>query len=45
MNWWVENIKKVSMVLPYIEYWHILAFVIAGCISIFAFASLLGIPN
>ena len=36
--------KKVFTTLNYIEHFFILASVIMGCISISAFASLLGIP-
>ena len=36
--------KKVCTTLNYIEHFLILAFAITGCISIFTFASLLGIP-
>ena len=36
--------KKVCTTLNYIEYFLILASTITGCISISAFASLLGIP-
>ena len=44
MNWWVKNTK--SFVQLYIEHFLILAlpyFTINGCISISAFASLIGI--
>ena len=37
--------KKVSTSLKYIELFLILASAITGCISIFVFASLLGIPK
>ena len=36
--------KKVCTILNYIEYFLILASTITGCIPIFAFASLVGIP-
>ena len=36
--------KKVCTTLNYIEHFLILASTITGCISIFAFASLFGIP-
>ena len=36
--------KKVCKTLNYIEHFLILASTITGCISIFAFASLIGIP-
>ena len=35
--------KKVWITLNYTEHFHILASAFTGCISIFAFASLLGI--
>ena len=44
MNWWVESTKKVCTTLNYIEHFLILASRIAGCISVDAFPSLLGIP-
>ena len=44
MNWWVESTKKVCTTLNYIEHFLFLASRIAGCISIVAFPSLLGIP-
>ena len=52
--YWLEEIKqnelmsrkrnKVCTTLSFIEHFLILAFTITGCISISAFASLLGIP-
>ena len=39
-----KNHKKVCTILNYIELFLILASTITGCISISAFASLLGIP-
>ena len=39
-----KNHRKVCTVLNYIEHFFILASTITGCISISAFASLLGIP-
>ena len=39
-----KNPKKVCTILNYIELFLILASTITGCISISAFASLLGIP-
>ena len=36
--------KKICTTLNYIKHWLILASVVTGCISISAFASLLGIP-
>ena len=43
---WIESRKheKVCTTLNYIEYFPILASTITGCISIFAFASLIVIP-
>ena len=53
-NYWIEEIKKnelmstkhkkVCTTLSYIEHFLILASTITGCISISAFASLIGIP-
>ena len=37
--------KKACTTLNYIEHFLILASIVTGCISISAFASLLGIPN
>ena len=39
-----KNHKKVCTTLSYIEYFLILAFTITGCVSIYTFASLVGIP-
>ena len=36
--------KKVCTTLNYIEHFFILASAVTGCVSIFAFASLVGIP-
>ena len=36
--------KKIFSTLNYIEHFHILASTITGCVSISAFASLIGIP-
>ena len=36
--------KKVCTTLNYIEHFLILASAVTGCVSIFAFASLVGIP-
>ena len=44
INWWVRTIKKVFSVLNYIEHLHNLASTVNRCISISAFASLVGIP-
>ena len=44
MNWWVESKKKACTTQNYIEHLLIFATIITGCISISAFASLLGIP-
>ena len=43
MSWWVKSTKKVCTTLNYIEHFLILASAVTGCISISAFASLLGI--
>ena len=43
MNWWVKSTKKVCTILNYIQHFLILASTVTGCISISAFASLLGI--
>ena len=53
-NYWIEEIKKNQLIsrkhkkvcttLSYIEHFLILASTITGCISISAFASLIGIP-
>ena len=37
--------KKVCMTLSYIEHFFALAFTVNGCISIFALACLVDIPN
>ena len=39
-----KNHKKVCTTLSYIEYFLILASTITGCVSIYTFASLVGIP-
>ena len=39
-----KNDKRVCATVNYIEHFLILASVITGCISFFAFASLIGIP-
>ena len=39
-----KKYKKVCVTLNYIEHFLILASVVTGCVSISAFASLLGIP-
>ena len=44
MNWWVRSIKRFCATLNYIEHFLILDFAVTGCISVSAFASLLGIP-
>ena len=38
-----KNLKNVSTILNYAEHFHILAFVVAGCIYIYVFVSLVGI--
>ena len=43
MNWWVISTNKFVRLLNYIECFLILASAITGCISISAFASLLGV--
>ena len=43
MSWWVKSTKKVCTTLNYIEHFLTLASAVTGCISISAFASLLGI--
>ena len=39
-----KKFEKVCTTLNYIEHFLILAFAVTGCISVSAFASLLGIP-
>ena len=39
-----QNLKKICTTLNYIEHFLILASTITGCVSISAFASLVGIP-
>ena len=39
-----KKLKKVFRVLPYIEHLLILASTVTGCVSISAFAPLVGIP-
>ena len=39
-----KKLKKVCRVLPYIEHLLILASTVTGCVSISAFAPLVGIP-
>ena len=39
-----KKLKKFCMTLNYIEYLLILASVVTGCVSISAFASLVGVP-
>ena len=43
MNYWVRNIKRGCRVLNYIEHSLIAISTIPGCVSISAFASLVGI--
>ena len=44
MNWWVQSTKRFVQFVNYIEHFLILASTITGCVSISAFASLIGIP-
>ena len=44
MNWWVKITEKVCTTLNYIEHFLIFASTVTGCVSISAFASLIGIP-
>ena len=44
MNWWVKSTKRFVQSVNYIEHFLILASTITGCVSISAFASLIGIP-
>ena len=43
-NWWVRNTKRVDPAFNYIEHPLILTFMVPGCVSISAFASLVDIP-
>ena len=43
MNWWIESTKRFVQLCLYIEHFLILASIITGYISIYAFASLIGI--
>ena len=43
INWLVETTKRFVQII-YVEHFLILASAITGCISVYAFASLLGIP-
>ena len=43
MNWWVKSTRRFVQ-LNYIEHFLILGSLIIGCVSISAFASLVGIP-
>ena len=43
MNWLVKSTKKTCTTLNYIEHFLILTSAITGCVSISAFASLVGI--
>ena len=45
MNWLVKSTKKTCTTLNYIEHFLILTSAITGCVSISAFASLVGIPE
>ena len=44
MNWWVKIAEKVCTTLNYIGHFLIFASTVTGCVSISAFASLIGIP-
>ena len=44
MDWWVRSIKDFLGVLNYIQHLLILVSTVTGCVSISAFASLVGIP-